>query len=125
AVSILEEQAATNRAASPFVFPSYRAATRVLAVDAAVRRQGWTWRPHDLRRTAATLMEEIGVSPFVVGHILNHVGVTRSTVTSRVYAKYSYAKEQREALDSWSDRLQGIIAGDAAPVVPMRTATPA
>lgn len=49
--------------------------------------------PHDLRRTAATHMEELGVSPFVVGHVLNHVSVTRSTITSRVYARYDYAKE--------------------------------
>jgi len=119
AVAILEEQIAANRSHLPFVFPSYRSATRVLAVDAAVRRQGWTWRPHDLRRSAATMMEELGVSPFVVGHVLNHAGVTKATVTSRVYARYDYAKEKREALNLWADRLEAIIAGDAAKIVPM------
>jgi integrase len=69
--------------------------------------------PHDLRRTAATGMEEIGISPFIVGHVLNHVSVTKSTVTSRVYARYSYDKEKREALDLWADRLTGIVTQGA------------
>lgn len=56
------------------------------------------WTPHDLRRTASTHMEELGVSPFIVGHVINHRSITKSTVTSRVYARYTYDKEKREAL---------------------------
>lgn len=64
------------------------------------------------------MMEEIGVSPFIVGHVLNHVSITKSTITSRVYARYDYAREKREALDLWADRLTGIIRG--ADVVPLQ-----
>ncbi len=64
-------------------------------------------------------MEEIGVSPFVVGHILNHVSITRAGVTSRVYARYTYDKEKRAALDVWAALVAGIVAGGAK-VVPMR-----
>lgn len=61
-----------------------------------------TFTPHDLRRTAATNMEMLGVSPFVVGHVLNHVSATKATVTSRVYARYTYDAEKRAALETYA-----------------------
>lgn len=67
------------------------------------------WTPHDLRRTAATNIEQLGVSPFIVGHILNHVSVTRATVTSRVYARYDYTAEKREALELWDAQLSSLL----------------
>ena len=63
-------------------------------------------------RPAATLMEELGISPFHIGHVLNHATVTRATITSRVYARYDYSREKREALQLWADRLTAIIAGE-------------
>jgi hypothetical protein len=62
-------------------------------------------------------MEEIGISPFVIGHVLNHVSATKATVTSRVYARYTYDKEKREALNLWAGKLAGILTG--ATVVPL------
>jgi integrase len=76
--------------------------------------------PHDLRRTAATGMETLGVSPFIIGHVLNHVTATKATITSKVYARYTYAKEKREALELWADRLAGILT--CASVIPLRIA---
>lgn len=76
--------------------------------------------PHDLRRSAATLMEEAGVSPFVVGHVLNHVSITKASITSRVYARYNYEKEKREALDILAARVAAIIEGRGGNVTPMR-----
>jgi integrase len=122
-----------RRTIPPFIFPSPggRSAVTGASVPKAVKREeiakrGVTtiigiapWVPHDLRRSAATGMEEIGISPFIVGHVLNHVSATKSTVTSRVYARYDYAREKREALDFWADRLAGIIT-EAANVIPMR-----
>jgi integrase len=81
-----------------------------------------SWTPHDLRRTAATMMEEIGISPFIVGHVLNHVSVTKATVTSKVYARYDYMHEKRQALDMWADRLAGIFEGKGN-IVPRRKAS--
>jgi integrase len=51
--------------------------------------------PHDLRRTAASLMTGIGVSRLVVAKILNHVvrGVTA------IYDRHSCDLAKREALD--------------------------
>jgi integrase len=94
--------------------PDTQANTLILGIE--------PWTLHDLRRTMATHLEEAGVSPFVIGHLLNHVSVTRASVTSRVYARYDYSSEKKQALDLWAARLAGIIEGNPAQVVPMRPA---
>lgn len=104
-----------RRAVSKWIFPGpgARAAIANAAVAKAVARQEWPishFTPHDLRRTAATHMEMDGISPFVIGHVLNHASVTKATVTSRHYAKYTYDSEKRAALDTWADRLCSIVA---------------
>ena len=38
----------------------------------AINAEGFTWRPHDLRRTAATRMRDAGVSVEVIEAVLNH-----------------------------------------------------
>ena len=55
------------------------------------------WRLHDLRRTAATGMAEIGVSPHIVEAVLNHVSGARASVAG-VYNRAVYATEKRAAL---------------------------
>ncbi|TIT99792.1 MAG: DUF4102 domain-containing protein [Mesorhizobium sp.] len=143
AVKIINEQLADaealaerkGREFASFVFPGpgARAAVTGAAIAKAVKREEVTkrnvttimgvapWTPHDLRRTAATHMEEIGISPFVIGHVLNHVSATRASITSRVYARYTYDKEKRDALDLWADRLAAILRG-GADIVPLRGA---
>lgn len=124
-----------GRAVPSFIFPGPggRAAVTGAAIAKAVKREEVTkrnvttimgvepWTPHDLRRTAATHMEEIGVSPFIIGHVLNHVSATKASITSRVYARYDYAKEKREALDLWAGRIEGIIKG-GADIIALRAA---
>ena len=68
---------------------------------------------HDCRRTAVTKMAELGISPIVLGHVINHRSTTKAGVTLSVYSHYDYGKEKREALELWADRLQGIISGGA------------
>ena len=63
------------------------------------------WTTHDLRRTAVSKMAEMGVSPIVLGHIINHRSVTKAGVTLSVYSHYNYAREKREALDRWAGRV--------------------
>jgi integrase len=94
---------------SPWLFPSPsgdgpidpHAATK--ALDRARPAIGISdFRVHDLRRTAATRMEEMGVPPHVISHILNHVSVSKASITKKVYARYTYDKEKREALNAWA-----------------------
>jgi integrase len=78
------------------------------------------WTAHDLRRTVCTHLASMGVPPLHIGAVVNHRQVTRGGVTLGVYVQYDYAKEKREALDLWADRLKGIVSGSASKVVPLR-----
>lgn len=69
------------------------------------------WTAHDLRRTAVSAMASLGVPPIVLGHIINHRSVTRAGVTLSVYSQYDYARERRQALERWAQRLAEIIGG--------------
>lgn len=73
-------------------------------------------RPHDFRRTAASLMAGAGVSRLVIAKVLNHAekGITA------VYDRHSYDAEKRLALDTWARTLQAITTGRKARVVPIR-----
>ncbi len=65
--------------------------------------------PHDLRRTVATRMRELGISRGDVKMILNHV---ETDVTAR-YDRYDGLAEKRRALDLWAKHLMQIIDGEA------------
>ena len=67
-------------------------------------------------------MAELGVSPIVLAHVINHRSVTKAGVTLAVYTHYDYAREKREALALWADRLAAIVNGGAAKVIPMHRA---
>jgi integrase len=64
--------------------------------------------PHDLRRTVATRMRELGISRGDVKMVLNHV---ETDVTAR-YDRYDGLAEKRRALDLWARRLEQIITGE-------------
>ena len=146
ALGIIREQMAANetlaarknRKPSRFLFPAPggRAPIDGGSIAKAVKREEKPagkpnaltmgvkpWTPHDLRRTAATEMEALGVSPIVIGHVLNHESTKKATITSRVYARHTYDREKREALELYAARLAGIVAGDQVDnVVPFQAA---
>ena len=62
------------------------------------------WRLHDLRRTAAHKMAELGTPPHVLGRILNHAPGATLGVTA-IYNRYDYLPERRVALDAWGAHL--------------------
>ena len=74
------------------------------------------WSLHDLRRTALSKMASLGVAPIVIGHIANHVSVTKAGVTFAVYVKHTYDAEKRQALIFWADRLSAIVEKTGAEV---------
>lgn len=63
--------------------------------------------PHDLRRTVATRMAELGIMEEIIDRMLNH---SRRGVI-RVYNHYAYDKEIQGALEAWERKLKGIITG--------------
>jgi integrase len=82
------------------------------------------WRLHDARRTLATAMQKLGVRFEVTEAILNHrSGASRSGVAA-VYQRYEWEPEKREALEKWSNHLDGLLAPPDREnkVVPFRAA---
>jgi integrase len=77
------------------------------ALDAACGVRGW--RLHDLRRTAATRMADLGVQPHVIEAVLNHISGHKAGVAG-IYNRSSYAAEKRAALDLWANHLMVAIA---------------
>lgn len=67
------------------------------------------WRLHDLRRTAATGMAELGVLPHIIEAILNHVSGHKGGVAG-VYNRATYEDEMREALERWANHVDGIVS---------------
>jgi hypothetical protein len=59
------------------------------------------WRLHDLRRTVATHMEELGIPPHIVGSVLNHDPKSYKGITS-VYTRGDLIFERRKALTAWA-----------------------
>jgi integrase len=119
--------AESDAPASKYIFPGpgARAPITVFGIVGAIahNRAHFGIAPftsRDLRRTVATRMEEIGISPFIVAHVLGHISVTKSSITSKVYARYDYAREKRAAVKRWEVHLRGIIDGTAtADVLPL------
>jgi integrase len=66
--------------------------------------------PHDLRRTAATLMGERGVRPDVIERVLNHVPAK----IARTYNRATYDAEKRQALAILGDLIESIAGGEEA-----------
>jgi integrase len=65
------------------------------------------WRLHDLRRTCATQLGELGVQPHHIEAILNHYSGHRSGVAG-VYQRAKYAADMRDALQRWADHIDQI-----------------
>ena len=65
---------------------------------------GGEWSPHDLRRTMASRMGDIGVEPHVIERCLNHVqqGIIG------VYQRQEYLNERKSAFEKWGKMLSKI-----------------
>ena len=74
------------------------------------------WTPHDLRRTAATMMQSLRVSPDVIDRCQNHALL--GSKVRRHYLHYDYADEKREAWRLLGERLDVILSGGN--VVPLQ-----
>jgi integrase len=59
------------------------------------------WREHDLRRTCATNMADIGVQPHIIEACLNHISGHKAGVAG-IYNRSTYAAEKRDAFWRWA-----------------------
>ena len=90
---------------------------RLVSDDDATR----TWRaerptPHDLRRTLASRLAELGVLREIRDRCLNHIG---GDVGTKHYNRYEFLAEKRDAFTRWSTVLSSILHGTSATVVPL------
>lgn len=76
------------------------------------------WTPHDLRRTASTMMQALRISPDVIDRCQNHV--LPGSKVRRHYLHHDYAEEKREAWRLLGERIQAILS--ASNVVPLQRA---
>jgi integrase len=94
--------------------------------DALNRRLGDQvahWTPHDLRRTAATRMCDVGIAPHIVEAALNHYSGHRAGIAG-TYNRSQYTGEVTAALARWSEHLLALVEGRAADnVIPLRGAS--
>ena len=76
---------------------------------------------HDLRRTFATMLAEMGIALELVAAIVGHESGGKDTRTLvRHYVHTDMLERKAQALKAWDDRLKGIVLGEEAEkVVPL------
>jgi integrase len=68
------------------------------------------WRLHDIRRTVATGLADLGVQPHIVEAVLNHVSGHKAGVAG-IYNRAIYAVEKAAALSLWADHVTLLVGG--------------
>jgi len=79
------------------------------------------WVLHDLRRTCATGMAEIGIQPHHVEAVLNHASGHKGGIAG-IYNRASYAAEKASALARWDENVAAIVTGRSSNVTALRRA---
>lgn len=86
------------------------------ALDARLGDQVQPWTLHDIRRSVATKMADIGIMPHVIEAVLNHQSGHKGGIAG-VYNRSSYEREVRNALALWESRVHELIEGGERRVV--------
>ena len=107
--AMLDLLASTPRYGGDFVFSTRGGAVPVSGFSKAKARLDGLlpdmppWRFHDLRRTFATHLEELGTARSVIAALLNHAG---GSVTD-VYTRAGLATDKRNAVEQVADLFSG------------------
>lgn len=80
-----------------------------VAGDVRTKSEIPDFRLHDLRRTVATYMAELGVDRTTLGKVLNHKGLAGDTQVTAVYDRHDYLEEKQTALKLWNINLESLI----------------
>ena len=96
-----------------FIFPSQHSATQPMstpALNRAMMRIKWGiphFTPHDLRRTASTILNEQGYNRDWIEVALSHA----PSGIRGVYNRAKYAEDRKRMLQEWADWLEGLKDG--------------
>jgi integrase len=75
------------------------------------------WTLHDIRRSVATHMADMGVAPHTVEAVLGHQTGSR---VARTYNRAAYLNEMRAALALWADHMRALVEGGERKIIPLR-----
>ena len=105
AVEVIRSQQRVEGSDYVFTFSGNKPASMALEGERLRSISGVAdWTLHDLRRTVATNLPRLDVSPDIAERVLGHrIGGMRG-----VYNRYSYLDEKRDALQRWADHLASI-----------------
>tara|TARA_Y100000310_G_scaffold340935_2_gene438411 strand:+ start:280 stop:1602 length:1323 start_codon:yes stop_codon:yes gene_type:complete len=111
-LKVLKEYKAARNSTSPYVFPSLHVDIGTFAgsVRQQMARNGCTHTLHDIRRTVATRLGDLGYEDFDIAKILNH---TRKGVTAKHYNHAKYLLPKAEIYAAWLQELHQILSEDA------------
>lgn len=123
AMNVLADEMKPDHEPDRPVFCRVEKAVESNAISKAVRLKlqvcDEPWTPHDIRRTVATGMAEIGIQPHVIEACLNHISGFRAGVAG-VYNRAAYDKEKRNALDRWAEHFVSIVSGATPKIVSLK-----
>lgn len=115
-----------HAAGSEYLFPARRILKKRFehispdTLNAALKRLHLENTPHftvhDMRRTARSLLAELGVSRFVAERALNH----KLRGVEGIYDQFDYFEQRKEALTHWANLLDSISRGEPFNVVPLQ-----
>ncbi len=102
-----------------WVFPSAVSGRNIVSIDKAAtrirKRCGFDFCPHDLRRTAATHMADLGTSEETLKKLLNHKSGSSSRVTA-IYDRADRQADVKRALFAWASKVARILSGERSKV---------
>jgi integrase len=81
------------------------------------------WVHHDLRRSVATGMADIGIQPHIIEAILNHISGHKGGIAG-IYNRATYAAEKAHALARWDEHVRSIAENSPSKIVALRANRP-
>ena len=82
-------------------------------LDALLPADMPAWRLHDLRRTCASGMAQLGINLPVIEKVLNHASGSFAGIVG-VYQRHSFADEKRAALEAWGNFVAALVGNKHA-----------
>jgi integrase len=91
------------------------------ALDERLGGKVQSWTVHDLRRTVATRLGDIGIEPHIIEEILHHYDGHRAG-TAGIYNRSAYLTAVKTALTRWSDYVAALAEGRKSNILPLKHA---
>lgn len=71
--------------------------------------------PHDLRRTAATIMSRLEIDRLTIAYVLNHGSTIKATVTGSTYDRHDFLPQKKRALEALDAQVGSILKNEPIP----------